>query len=115
MKDKKRLRQPKQLKDQELKILLGEDSSMERRLLTCELLLERQSWKGFLHCLVTGNAKFIYHDNQKREKSFNKPRHFLKLKLCICWDQLGVVFYELLKPNEPIIGGRYELQLIGLK
>ena len=28
-----------------------------------------------------------------------------KLILCIWWDQLGVVYYELLKPNETITGG----------
>ena len=30
-----------------------------------------------------------------------------KVMLCIGWDQLGVVYYELLKPNESITGDRY--------
>ena len=34
--------------------------------------------------------------------------------LCIWWDQLGVVYYELLKPNETITGDRYRLQLMRL-
>ncbi|GBL73280.1 Mariner Mos1 transposase [Araneus ventricosus] len=37
-----------------------------------------------------------------------------KLLLCICWDHLGVVYYELLKPNGTITGYRYQLQLIRL-
>jgi len=34
--------------------------------------------------------------------------------LCIWWDQLGVVYYELLKPNETIIVVLYWTQLIRL-
>jgi len=34
--------------------------------------------------------------------------------LCIWWDQLGVVYYELLKPNETIIGALYRTQLMRL-
>ena len=32
--------------------------------------------------------------------------------LCICWDQLIVVYYELLKPSETITGDRYRTQLM---
>jgi len=35
-----------------------------------------------------------------------------KLMLCIWWDQLGVVYYELLKPNETITGALYRTQLM---
>ena len=34
--------------------------------------------------------------------------------LCIWWDQLGVVYYELLKPNETITGSVYRTQLMRL-
>jgi len=34
-----------------------------------------------------------------------------KLILCIWWDQLGVVYYELLKPNETITLYRTQLRL----
>jgi len=34
--------------------------------------------------------------------------------LCIWWDQLGVVYYELLKPIETITGDRYRTQLMRL-
>ena len=30
--------------------------------------------------------------------------------LCIWWDQLGVVYYELLQPNETITAERYQQQ-----
>jgi len=37
-----------------------------------------------------------------------KPNiHGKNLMLCIWWDQLGVVYYELLKPNETITGALY--------
>ena len=31
----------------------------------------------------------------------------LKLLLCIRWDQQGIIYYELLKPNQTITGDRY--------
>jgi len=40
--------------------------------------------------------------------------HGKKVMLCIWWDQLGVVYYELLKPNEIIIGALYRTQLMRL-
>lgn len=98
---------------------------VERRLVTCEVLLQRQKRKGFLHRIVTGDEKWIQYDNPKRKKSWGKPGHAstssakpnihgLKLLLCIWWDQLGVIYYELLKPNETITGDRYQLQLMCL-
>ena len=40
--------------------------------------------------------------------SITKPNiHGKELMLCIWWDQLGVVYYELLKPNEIITGTLY--------
>jgi len=44
-----------------------------------------------------------------------KPNiHGKKLMLCIWWDQLGVVYYELLKSNETITGALYRTQLMKL-
>ena len=34
--------------------------------------------------------------------------------LCIWWDHLGVVYYELLEPNETITAERYQQQLMQL-
>jgi len=38
--------------------------------------------------------------------------HGKKLMLCIWWDQLGVVYYELLKLNETITEALYRIQLM---
>ncbi|UYV77256.1 SETMAR [Cordylochernes scorpioides] len=86
--------------------------NIERRICTCELLLKRQNLK-------------IHYDNPKRRKSWGKPGHAStstakpnihgkKLMLCIWWDQLGVIYYELLQPNETITGERYQQQLMRL-
>ncbi|GFU40774.1 mariner Mos1 transposase [Trichonephila clavipes] len=40
--------------------------------------------------------------------------HGSKVMLIIWWDQLGVVYYELLKPTETITGDRYRTQLMRL-
>ncbi|UYV83948.1 SETMAR [Cordylochernes scorpioides] len=92
--------------------------NIEHRICTCELLLKRQNRKGFfLHRIVTGDEKWIHYDNPKRRKSWGKPGHASastaklnihgkKLMLCIWWDQLGVIYYELLQPNETITGER---------
>lgn len=99
---------------------------VERRLVTCEMLLERQKRKGFLHRIITGDEKWIQYDNPKRKKSWCKPGkpstsiakpniHGTKVMLSIWWDQRGVVFYELLKQGETITGERYRQQLIKLR
>ena len=98
---------------------------VERRLVTCELLLQRQVRKGFLHRIVTGDEKWVLYDNPKRRKSWGFPGHASisspkqnihgkKIMLCIWWDQLGVIYYELLQPGETITGDLYRRQLMRL-
>ena len=98
---------------------------VERRFFTCEQLLQRQKRKGFLHRIVTGDEKWIHYDNPKRKKVYAKPGqagpsqpkediHGMKVMLCIWWDMKGVVYYELLEPDETITGQRYRLQLMRL-
>ena len=48
----------------------------------------------------------VYYDNLKRRKSW--------VMLCILWDRLGAVYYELLKPSENITGDWYRTQLMRL-
>ncbi|KAG5322549.1 MOS1T transposase, partial [Pseudoatta argentina] len=48
---------------------------VERRFGTCELLLQRQRRKDFLHRIVTGDENWIHYDNPKRRKSWGKPGH----------------------------------------
>ena len=91
-----------------------------------EMLLERDKKKSFLHRIVTGDKKWIHHDNPKRNKSYvkagqpakstAKPNILgAKVMLCIWWDQKGVLYYELLKPSETINRERYRTQLIRFK
>ena len=44
---------------------------VERRFVTCELLLQRQKRKDFLHHIVTGDENWIHDDNPKRRKSWD--------------------------------------------
>lgn len=98
---------------------------IERRLCMSEMLLARHKKKGFLHRIVTGDEKWIHYDNPKRKRSWGKPGHTStstakpnihgkKLMLCIWWDQLGVVYYELLNSSEKITGTLYRTQLMRL-
>ena len=98
---------------------------VKRRFFACEQLLQRQNRKGFLHRIVAGDEKWVHCDNPKRRKSWGMPGHAststarpnihgAKVMLCIWWDQLGVVYYELLKPIETITGNRYQTQLMRL-
>ncbi|GBP50526.1 Mariner Mos1 transposase [Eumeta japonica] len=98
---------------------------VERRFFMCELLLQREKRKGFLHHIITGDEKWIHYNNPKRRKSWGNPGHAskssakpniynTKLFLCTWWDQQGVIYYELLKLNETITEDRYRIQLMCL-
>lgn len=76
------------------------EKDVERRLVTCEMLLEQQNRKSFLHRIVTGDEKWVYNDNPKRKKGWVKrgqsgpstPKrniHASKALLCIWWDMKG--------------------------
>ncbi|GBL89566.1 Mariner Mos1 transposase [Araneus ventricosus] len=78
----------------------------------------RSGVRAFRHCLFCDCT--TDYDNPKRRKSWGKPSHVStssakpnihgsKLLLCIWWDQIGVVYYELLKPKETITGYCYRL------
>ncbi|GFX95052.1 mariner Mos1 transposase [Trichonephila clavipes] len=93
-----------------------------------EKISKMQNWrrkrKGFLHHIATGDEKWV-HYGEKRRKSWGYPGHAStstakpnihgsKVMLSIWWDQLGVVYYELLKPTETITGNLYRTQLMRL-
>lgn len=44
---------------------------IERRLVTCEMLLQRQKRKGFMHQIITSDEKWIHYD--KRRKAWMMP------------------------------------------
>ena len=79
----------------------------------------------FFYHIVPGNEKRIHYHNPKYRRSSGKPSHIStsvaklnilgsKLLLCIWWDQLGVVYYELLKPTKTLMGDCYQRQLMCL-
>ena len=49
------------------------ERDIERRKTTCEILFDCFKRKSFWHRIVTGDEKWIYFDNPKREKSWVDP------------------------------------------
>ena len=49
---------------------VSKEKDIERRKITCEILLDRFKRKSFLHCIVTGDEKWIFFDNPKHKKSW---------------------------------------------
>ena len=76
--------------------------------------------------LVTGDEKWIFFDNPKKDKSWvfpeetpsKKPKRNIygkKVLLSVFWDQKGVIFFELLDPGKTINAEKYCEQLEILK
>ena len=71
--------------------------------------------------LVTSDGKLIYYENPKRRKYWVDPGQSTstqkrnvfgkKILIYIWWDEWEVLYYELLKPGETVIGKYYSLQL----
>ena len=81
--------------------------------------------ENILHRITMGDEKWIHYSSPKKRKSWGLPGyastssarpniHAAKVMLCIWWDQVGVIYYELLEPNETITGERYRTQLMRL-
>ena len=82
------------------------------------IMLQWQKRKDFLHRIMTGDEKWIHYDNHQGRRSRGNPGlvsqlaakpniQGLKILLCIWWDQLVVVYCELLKPTETITRDHY--------
>ncbi|GFX16354.1 mariner Mos1 transposase [Trichonephila clavipes] len=89
------------------------------------MLLARYKRKSYLHRIVTGDEKWIYFENPKRNRSYvdpgklskstARPNSFgRKTMLCIFWDQEGPIYYELLKPGETVNTDPYKQELLNL-
>lgn len=88
----------------------------------CEQVLQRQEWKDFLHPIVMGEENEFITAIQ-REKSLRATWSCFyvlgsaqysgcKALLCILRDQVDVMHYEQMNPNETISGERYGTQLM---
>ncbi|GJQ71175.1 hypothetical protein Trydic_g1074 [Trypoxylus dichotomus] len=84
------------------------ERNIERRLVTCEMLLQRQERKNFLHRVITCDEKWIDYDNPKRKIAWvesaepgpSTPKrniHGLKVMLCMWWVMRAIAHYERLK------------------
>ncbi|UYV63620.1 hypothetical protein LAZ67_2005035 [Cordylochernes scorpioides] len=74
-------------------------------------ILKRFSRKIRVFRVVSGSIMISQNVGQhmntlgRASSSMAKPNiHVGKIMLCIWWDQLGVVYYELLQPNKIITG-----------
>ncbi|GFU06266.1 mariner Mos1 transposase [Trichonephila clavipes] len=101
------------------------DRQQENRKFMCEMLLSRDKRKSYLHRIVTGDEKWIFFKNTKRNRSYVDPgqpskstarsnRFGRKTMLCIFWDQEGPIYYELLKSRETVNTDRYKKELLNL-
>ncbi|GFW08066.1 mariner Mos1 transposase [Trichonephila clavipes] len=99
------------------------DRQQENRKLVCEMLLAHYKRKSYLHRIVTGDEKWIYFENHKRNRSYvdpgqpskstTRPNRFgRKTMLCIFWDQEGPIYYELLKPGKTVNTDPYKQELL---
>ena len=80
---------------------------------TCNSLLKHNESVPFLKQIVTGNEKWILFNNMEWKRSWDKrneppsatPKaslHSKKVMLCVWWDWMGVLYYELLPENQSI-------------
>lgn len=96
------------------------------RMSACDLLLKRHQNEPFLKRVITGDEKWIVYNNVSRKRSWSKSGeaaqtvakaglHPKKVMLSIWWDWKGIVYYELLPPNQTIDSTKYCSQLDKLK
>nr|QRH16695.1 transposase [Mayetiola destructor] len=98
------------------------EQQLQARIETCRKYLAQYKKHSFLNRIVTGDEKWVYYGNPKRTAAYVDPGqpgpsqptqdiHCQKIMLCIWWDQEGVVYYELLNPDETVTAERYRRQL----
>lgn len=94
----------------------------KERLNTCIELLARYKRSPFLQFIVTGDKTWVYYENPTQKKHWLSPGtsapsqpkrnlHPKKALLCVCWDQRGILHYELLQEGQTINADRYSAQL----
>lgn len=98
------------------------DYDRQRRVQAATSLLSFRRTNHWLNTVLTSDEKWVLYVNVKRRRSWvnvgappqKQPkleRHPEKLMLCIWWDHIGVVYYELLPKNTTITAQIYCAQL----
>ncbi|MGL5636946.1 MAG: hypothetical protein ACRDD0_08680 [Bacteroidales bacterium] len=101
-------------------------TAIEQRMTICSSLLSRHETGSFLRRIITSDEKWVLYNNPKRKNqwlSSNQvplptPKPSLTLKkvlLCVWWDMMGIIHYELLKPGETVTAEVYCGQLARMK
>ena len=93
-----------------------------QRILICNSLLIRYEKEPFLHSLVTGDEKWVLYENpvcrkqylSRGEKPLKTPKpglHPKKALLCVWWDHIGIIHFEMLEMGQTITADIYCQQL----
>jgi histone-lysine N-methyltransferase SETMAR len=100
---------------------LSEDNKAQRRNI-CSSLITRHEREPFLHRIVTGDEKWVLYVNTTRKNQWlsrgQRPvptarpgLHPRKVMLCVWWDIVGIIHFELLEPGQTITADLYCQQL----
>ena len=98
---------------------------LTKRISICDSLLKRNETDPFLKRIITGDEKWVVHDNVVRKRSWSKRDepaqskskadiHQTKVVLNVWWDFKGIVHFELLPRNQTISSNVYCRQLMKL-
>jgi len=104
---------------------LSADTKIQR-VSVCASLLSRYHNNPFLDMIVTGDEKWVLYVNIHRRRqwlaSTEKPLsevkadlHPKKVLLCVWWDIMGMLYFELLENNQTITAEIYSQQLQRLR
>lgn len=101
-------------------------NNRKQRIIVCKSLLSRLKLEPFLNRIITGDEKWVFYHNVKRQRQWLSPRetgivqpksglHPKKVLLSVWWDMDGIIYYELMKSNQTINTEVYCNQLDRLK
>ncbi|GFW42228.1 mariner Mos1 transposase [Trichonephila clavipes] len=101
------------------------ETHLTQHINSCDLLKIRNENDPFLKRLITGDEKWVVHNNIKRKRPWSRPGeptqttskvdiHQKKILLSVWWDYKGIIYFELLTPNRTINSDVYIEQLTKL-
>jgi [histone H3]-lysine36 N-dimethyltransferase SETMAR len=106
--------------------VLNESNKNLRCTISAGLLARHRSTQGhkqqFLYRIVTGDEKWCLYVNMKQRKEWLSPDkqatprvkqdpHPRKMMLCVWWDWIGIIHYELLERNQTVNAELYVQQM----